>query len=150
MSPTATPTAAMGPVYGLVSGRIRPNESPSHAHAQWLTDPFSLTYRCGGSAGITPSVTPASRLIRDDSIAANTSKLAQCAEVRETRQSKSQLETRRAVDSGALASCDALRRVGLPQRGLQVLAGVGVFVRRNVVGSAGGDDTSTAVAAFRP
>jgi hypothetical protein len=38
MLPTATPTAAMGPVYGLVSGFEIPDESPSHAHAQWRTD----------------------------------------------------------------------------------------------------------------
>src|ERR1039458_5644828 len=66
MLPTATPTAAMGPVYGLVSGLENPNESPSHAHAQSRTASSSLTYRCGGSAGITRSASPASRLIRAD------------------------------------------------------------------------------------
>jgi hypothetical protein len=35
MSPTATPTAAMGPVYGLVSWALMaPDKSPSHAYAQ--------------------------------------------------------------------------------------------------------------------
>jgi len=37
-----------------------PGKSPSHATAQWLLDLRTLTYRCGGSAGITP----ASRFIR--------------------------------------------------------------------------------------
>jgi len=49
--PQHFPSDASGPVSGLASFDL----PPSHADAQWPDDKSALTYRCGGSAGITPA-----------------------------------------------------------------------------------------------
>src|SRR5277367_2352997 len=63
--PRCTHRAHYGPKTSQVGIRAckrdYPAKSPSHAAAQWHQDLAKLAYRCGGSAGLIPEGTPASR-----------------------------------------------------------------------------------------